>query len=65
MGINAKLIASEFVQLFRKSAATKKDKSDVEAIAISSRQATMRYVSVKSIAQKEALVWHRLREGDK
>ena len=62
-GHTAKLIAAEFVQPFRKSTAAKNDKNDAEAIAIASRQATMRYVSVKSIAQQEALVWHRLREG--
>ncbi|ADI30154.1 IS110 family transposase [Methylotenera versatilis] len=64
-GHTAKLIAAEFVQPFRKSAAAKNDRNDAEAIAIASRQATMRYVSVKSIAQQEALVWHRLREGYK
>jgi len=64
-GHTAQLIAAEFVQPFRKSLAAKNDKNDAEAIAIASRQATMRYVSVKSIAQQEALVWHRLREGYK
>lgn len=64
-GHTAKLIAAEFVQPFRKSTAAKNDKNDAEAIAIASRQATMRYVSIKRIAQQEALVWHRLREGYK
>jgi transposase len=64
-GHTAKLIAAEFVQPFRKSTTANNDKNDTEAIAIASRQATMRYVSVKSIAQQEALVWHRLREGYK
>lgn len=64
-GHTAKLIAAEFVQPFRKSMATKNDKNDAEAIAIASRQPTMRYVSIKTIAQQEALVWHRLREGYK
>lgn len=64
-GHTAQLIAAEFVQPFRKSLAAKNDKNDAEAIAIASRQATMRYVSVKSIEQQEALVWHRLREGYK
>jgi transposase len=64
-GHTAKLIAAEFVQPFRKSMASKNDKNDAEAIAIASRQPTMRYVSIKSIAQQEALVWHRLREGYK
>lgn len=64
-GHTAQLIAAEFVQPFRKSLAAKNDKNDAEAIAIASCQATMRYVSVKSIEQQEALVWHRLREGYK
>lgn len=64
-GHTAKLIAAEFVQPFRKSTAAKNDKNDAEAIAIASRQPTMRYVSVKTITQQEALVWHRLREGYK
>ena len=64
-GHTAKLIAAEFVQPFRKSMGAKNDKNDAEAIAIASRQPTMRYVSIKSIAQQEALVWHRLREGYK
>lgn len=64
-GHTARLIAAEFVQPFRKSMGAKNDKNDAEAIAIASRQATMRYVCVKSVAQQEALVWHRLREGYK
>ena len=64
-GHTAKLIAGAFVQPFRKSIGAKNDKNDAEAIAIASRQATMRYVSIKSIEQQEALVWHRLREGYK
>ncbi len=64
-GHTAKLIAAEFVQPFRKSMGAKNDKNDAEAIAIASRQATMRYVSVKSIGQQTILVWHRLREGYK
>ncbi len=64
-GHSAQLIAAAFVQPFRKSFAAKNDKNDAEAIAIASRQATMRYVSIKSVEQQEALVWHRLREGYK
>jgi transposase len=64
-GHTAKLIAAEFVQPFRKSMGAKNDKNDAEAIAIASRQATMRYVSIKSVTQQQALVWHRLREGYK
>jgi len=64
-GHSAKLIAAEFVKPFRKSMGAKNDKNDAEAIAIASRQATMRYVSVKSIDQQTTLAWHRLREGYK
>lgn len=59
----ARLIAAEFVQPFRKSAAAKNDRNDAEAIAIASRQPTMRYVAIKSVEQQEILAWHRMREG--
>ena len=59
----ARLIAAESVQPFRKSAAAKNDRNDAEAIAIASRQATMRYVAIKSVEQQSILAWHRMREG--
>lgn len=62
-GHTAKLIAAEFVQPFRKSSAAKNDRNDAEAIAIASRQPTMRYVAIKSVEQQEILAWHRMREG--
>jgi transposase len=62
-GHTAKLIAAEFVQPFRKSTAAKNDRNDAEAIAIASRQPTMRYVAIKSVEQQSILAWHRMREG--
>lgn len=62
-GHAAKLISAEFVQPFRKSTAAKNDRNDAEAIAIASRQPTMRFVPVKSIEQQQILAWHRMREG--
>jgi len=62
-GHTAKLIAAEFVQPFRKSSAAKNDRNDAEAIAIASRQPTMRYVAIKSVEQQSILAWHRMREG--
>lgn len=64
-GHTVRLIAPEFVQPFRKSAAAKNDRNDAEAIAIAARQPTMRYVAVKSAAQQSILAWHRMREGFK
>lgn len=62
-GHTARLIAAEFVQPFRKSVAAKNDRNDAEAIAIASRQPTMRYVAIKSVDQQSILAWHRMREG--
>jgi transposase len=64
-GHTARLIAAEFVQPFRKSFAAKNDRNDAEAIAIATRQSTMRFVPVKSIEQQSILAWHRMREGYK
>ena len=62
-GHTARLIAAEFVQPFRKSFAAKNDRNDAEAIAIASRQPTMRFVAIKSVDQQSILAWHRMREG--
>jgi transposase len=62
-GHTARLIAAEFVQPFRKSVAAKNDRNAAEAIAIASRQPTMRYVAIKSVEQQSVLAWHRMREG--
>lgn len=62
-GHSVRLMAAEFVQPFRKSIAAKNDRNDAEAIAVASRQPTMRFVSVKSVEQQGVLAWHRMREG--
>ena len=62
-GHTARLIAAEFVQPFRKIISAKNDRNDAEAIAIASRQPTMRHVAIKSVDQQSILAWHRMREG--
>ena len=51
-GHTARLIAAEFVQPFCKSSTAKIDKNDAEAIAIASRQPSMRYVAIKTVEQQ-------------
>lgn len=63
LGLQARVMAAEFVKPFRKSRRTKNDYNDAEAIAIAVQQPTMRFVAIKSEAQQARLAWHRLREG--
>jgi len=63
LGLEPRIMAAEFVQPFRKSRATKNDRNDAEAIAVAVRQASMRFVAVKSVDQQARLVRHRFREG--
>lgn len=60
-GHTVRIIAAEFVQAFRKSG--KNDANDAEAICTAVRQATMRFVAMKSVEQQAALCVHRLRQG--
>jgi transposase len=60
-GHTARLIAAEFVVPFRKGG--KNDTADAEAVAIASRQPTMRFVPVKTVEQQAILAWHSVREG--
>ncbi len=60
-GHAAHLIAAEFVKPFRKGG--KNDGADAEAIAIAARQATMRFVPIKTVDQQAILAWHAVREG--
>ena len=60
-GHSARLIAAEFVVPFRKGG--KNDTADAEAIAIAARQATMRFVPIKTVDQQAILAWHSVREG--
>lgn len=63
MGLTPRIMAPEFVAPFRKSARSKNDHNDAEAIAIAVQQPHMRFVSVKTEAQQTRLVWHCLRQG--
>jgi transposase len=58
-------MAAQFVTPFRKSAQSKNDHNDAEAIATAARQGNMRFVSVKTVDQQARLSWHRVREGYK
>jgi transposase len=60
-GHTVRIIAAEFVRPFRKSG--KNDANDAEAICTAVRQANMRFVAIKSVAQQAALCVHRLRQG--
>lgn len=64
-GLQARLIAAQFVTPFRKSRGAKNDRNDAEAIATAARQGNMRFVPVKSVEQQGRLAWHRAREGFK
>lgn len=62
-GLQPRLMAAEFVEPFRKSRAGKNDRNDAQAIGIAVREANMRFVTVKTVAQQARLAQHRLREG--
>lgn len=63
LGLEPRIMAAQFVQPHRKSRAMKNDRNDAEAIALAVRQATMRFVAVKSVDQQARLARHRMREG--
>lgn len=63
LGLTPRIIAAELVQPYRKSRAIKNDRNDAEAVALALRDATMRFVSVKTIEQQARLSRHRMREG--
>jgi transposase len=60
-GHTVRIIAAEFVRPFRKSG--KNDANDAEAICTAARQASMRFVAMKSVEQQATLCVHRLRQG--
>lgn len=64
-GLQPRIMAAQFVKPFRKSARSKNDQADAEAIATAARQGNMRFVPVKSIDQQVRLSWHRVRDGYK
>lgn len=63
LGLVARIMAAEFVEPHRKSRAMKNDRNDAEAIALAVRDATMRFVPVKTMEQQARLSRHRMREG--
>jgi transposase len=65
LGLQPRLMAAQFVTPFRKSAHSKNDRNDAEAIATAARQGNMRFVSTKTVDQQARLSWHRVREGYK
>ncbi len=65
LGLQPLLMAAQFVKPFRKSAGSKNDRNDAEAIATAARQGNMRFVPLKSVDQQARLSWHRVREAYK
>lgn len=63
MGLVPRIMAAEFVEPHRKSRAMKNDRNDAEAVALAVRDATMRFVSIKTTEQQARLSRHRMREG--
>lgn len=63
LGLCPRLIAAEFVKPFRKSRRVKNDARDAEAILTALHAPGMRFVTVKTEAQQQRLLTHRLREG--
>lgn len=63
IGLQPRIMAAEFVAPYRKSRAMKNDRNDAEAIALAACEATMRFVSVKTVEQQARLSRHRMREG--
>ena len=60
-GHTVRIIAAEFVKLFRKNG--KNDANDAAAICTAVRQTNLRFVAIKSVEQQAALCVHRLRQG--
>lgn len=58
-GYQVKLIAAQFVKPFVKS--NKNDRNDAEAISEAMSRPSMRFVSVKSVAQQDVQAMHRIR----
>ena len=65
VGLEPRIIVAQFVTPFRKGHRTKYERADAEAIPTAARQATMRFVPVKSIDRQVRLSWHRVCEGCK
>ena len=52
LGLEARIMAAEFVQPFRKSRAGKNDRNDAEAIAMAVREANMRFVALENLIRR-------------
>ena len=63
LGLEPRIMPAEFVEPYRKSRSMKNDRNDAEAIALAVREASMRFVAVKSPEQQARLSRHRMREG--
>jgi len=63
VGLVPKIMPAEFVEPHRKSRSIKNDRNDAEAIVLAVRDATMRFVPVKTLEQQARLSRHRMREG--
>lgn len=63
MGLTPRLIAADFVKPYRKNQRIKNDARDAEAILAALHAPKMRFVTVKTEAQQQRLLHHRLREG--
>jgi transposase len=60
LGHQVRLIAPRFVRLYVK--ANKNDPSDAEAICEAASRPSMRFVAIKSAAQRDVLAVHRVRQ---
>lgn len=63
LGLAPRIMSAEFVEPHRKSRSMKNDRNDAEAIALAVRDATMRFVAIKTAEQQARLSRHRMREG--
>ena len=59
-GHQARLMAPEFVQPFRKSRGAKNDRNDAEAVLTAVRQPNMRFVTTKTVEMHLARVYSKL-----
>ncbi len=66
LGLDAKLIAANFVSPYRMQGKRgKNDAADAAAICEAASRPTMRYVPIKTVEQQASLSVHRVREGFK
>lgn len=63
LGLEARLMAAEFVRPYRKRQSVKNDRADAEAILVALLSPGMRFIPVKTEAQQQRLAWRSLRVG--